>query len=507
MRLLLALPIALCGCAQVGAPPAQLPLAFEGKFEFKSEGSASAIGELAKPESKDEKKVSLAFHTGGSYRVDSSDGGYIVALRDVTAAYLDGGKRVEVFSAPQSWVLRLMATGDKLESAEPLRGEKLLISRLFKSYWRTSPGSSKGGDELELDGLNSVSYSADGKRTWVAIQSQTANLASLPNRSSIPITAKVSGDIVYGGQPFPTSIEGSKKTLQFMGDREVGASSLFIKLSQSEASSKKPQKANFSFQYSLVEVAANPFGERELQLKNLGTASVDSVFKDLAQPNLEVKDRNRLFLQLRAIVYLFPEQCESIVSKAKGSEARMLAAEALAGIASPQAQSSLLKVLKASESDEQFESILALLVPITKFEPPLASYIVDMAFSSEDPEKGYTAQLILGSNIRRCLTANRSQARVFSSALAKALTKAKSEDARLNLLYAMGNAGNPELATYQVNYLGSSAARLRAAAVHSLRHLPAEFVNQTLDQFAPKETDAAVLKEVEAIRTLIKEQS
>lgn len=368
--------------------------------------------------------------------------------------------------------------------------------RCLLSYWRyaaTHPGPSA---ERELDGLNEVEYDSTGRR-WRTLQDTQADLEAMPNRSAIPLRFEVGGRIDYEFGPDKQVLKGAgtKRISAYLGSRRVNESTLTVDWNQAPASTQ--WQAEYSQHYPFIEPSHAAENERALQSRTLAGATLEQVLAKAARPRMTVRQRNEVFLQLRALFYLHPEEAARALQLLKPPVVDLVA-ESLAGTGNELAQAALAKLLEREVGTDAYATHLGLLIPLVRMEPSCRAALLRAAFESADLDLRYTAQLIVGSNVRRCLDVNPEQAKAFGDRLAEALETAD-EDGKLNLLYALGNAADADRLPIQERFLADPSPRLRAGAVHSLRHLIDERLRTRLSELAKTDPDPGVRKEIEDV--------
>lgn len=484
---------ALLGCQGSG------PRAVKGTFQLQSSGRVLSLTSLADEGRTDEPATSLEIGATGAIQAEVDGAQNRLRLVGVQIYRVTGGERILVSAQPASWSVGFVPGPRGVEgfqSERELTQEQLWVTRCVLSYWRLSPVQTGSREELELDGANQVVVTAGGQgvqlRTWKSREDDRADLADFPGRLAVPVTNKISGTLEYKAGHFVTSIVGTKRTFSSVGGRAAANSTLEVKVSQEAGPPPEPWPL-LTHQYPMVAASKADENEEVLQRKFMGTDSLEETLKAVT-PALKTEVRNKLFLALRARFYLVPESCESAVRLAKRPEERRLVAEALAATGSRRAQVALAPMIKDDEG------LLALLIPLTRMEPEVEDLLVRLAFDPKtNAETRYQAQLVLGGNIRRCLTANPDQAGRLSARLIRALRTATSDDDRLNLLCALGNAGDPANRAEQLRFLRSASGTLRAAAVHSVRHMLDAETRSALESHRKKELNDRVLAEIEEV--------
>jgi hypothetical protein len=487
------------------------PRAFSGTFSAHSAGKATQFIDLANQPGTTQHaptELELSVKTDFVAQVDPN-GTIEIELRNVFAKTATE----PLFEANGPWNLRvskdLKGGITTFGSDTELNMTQLWVVRCFLSYWRNKVPPEGTKEEIEFDGRNTVVYSpgATGpvSRTWKTLEDSYADLPDMPNRESIPIRSEVSGSISYSldSNGEVLTAKGEKKLTSRIGSRVAGKSSLSVDLQQ-KSISPVDRQITYGVTYPFIKISQADENERGIQEKNLDGATLDQLIVKAAKKNPTTKERNAVFLQLRALFYLKKEASQEAVNailKPGVSETiKGLVLEALTGSGTTESQVAFARVLEAERETEGFQDRLVMLMPITNMEPSCQAILMRSAFDpSVNIDVRYAAQLVVGGNIRRCLTKNKVQADSFSKRLADVLDSAPDDDMRLNLLYALGNAADPNRLSLQQRFLKDRSSVIRAAAVHSLRHLLSDQIRADLEIMKKTETDKGVIKEIESV--------
>ncbi len=485
--------------------------AYSGTFSVHSAGKASQFIDLANQPGMTqhaptelELSVSLEFVSQMG-----SDGAVEIELKNINAK----NGSTPLFETKGPWNLRSTQNRTSatwsIDSDTELNITQLWVVRCFLSYWRDKTPQEGTKDEIEFDGRNSVMYSPGTaglvSRTWKTLEDSYADLPDMPNRESIPIRSEVGGSIVYSLDSNGTVLtaKGEKKSTSRIASRVAGSSSLSVDFQQ-KSISPVDRTLTYGFTYPFTKASQADENEKGIQEKNLDGATLDQLLVKAAKKNPTTKERNAVFLQLRALFYLKKEASQEAVNailKPGVSETiKGLVLEALTGSGITESQVAFARVLEAERDSPGFQDRLAMLMSITNMEPTCQAILMKSAFGpSTNIDVRYAAQLVVGGNIRRSLVKNKAQAEVFSTRLSDALKSAPDDDMRLNLLYALGNAADSNRLPLQLQYLKDQSAVLRAAAVHSLRHLLSDQIRADLAVMKKTETDKNVLKEIDSV--------
>lgn len=498
--LLLLLLAPLGGCKKVEAQaPSIADVAREGSYSFASSGYAIAFGEAVKKPSQDSKKTSMALSASGSMLIVESKDSAIIEFSNAVFALQDSSGGSQTKNSTTGWAIRsnskLDGTCIKFHSSRELTTEELFATRCMVSYWKSGRPS---GHQEEMDGTFGVTFLA-GNMSWVSASPIEPALENMPNRTAVPITRRVAGDLTIS----PNRIHGERHVESYLLNNLVGANDLKINI-QTKLSSHSAITNEYPVLYQMQEDQKSASNERMLQMKHLKGGTLNSILDSIPNKELPTQERNDRFLQLRALFYLEPSQCMPAVSRSLSANQTRLVAEALAGAATPAAQAALAKLLDANIGDH-FYDLLALVVPITNLHESLEEVFMRAAFNDVTSDC-YPAQLMVGSNVRRCLVANPEQARILSQYLTMSLSEAETSDQKINLLYALGNAGNTDCLDDQATYLTAKEPTVRAAAVHSFRHFSSTTALRKLTTLQSTEKDEKVLAELKRVIGAIQER-
>ena len=471
------------------------PQKIVGRFSFNAEGKAVQFSELSNSPKAQEQSIALSFSTSGQFVADPSQ--RTVFFQSISVQSQDA--KETVLKPITNWAIKF--ANDGFQADQKLSPEQEWISKCFVSYWQSKTPQIGIRKSQEIDGENTIAVAKRGNDwilSWLELAPEVADLMSMPNREDIPITRKVRGELRYvvTGE-LPTIIGGTKETQSFLAKRKVGQNSLNIQIEQNFALGEAP-KFRPLFSYALKQDSNAAVNEHELQKKYLKGATLQSLLNKANKP-LDTKSRNAVFLSLRALFYLYPQECSSAVKQAKSDLQMDLVAEALAGAGNESAQDALVQILTQSKG-EQFRNRVTLIVDIVPMSENLQAAVVNFASGNAlPPSEKYVAQLALGSNIRRCGPEFKAQSDRFVKALSDAMQHAKTQDEQQNLLYAFGNAASEQLLPTQLAYLENPSPVLRYSAVHSLRFLIDSGTVQRLKKVLATEPNSQVKKEIDDV--------
>lgn len=487
-----------------------------GTFSFASSGYALQIGELADNPDKAQKKTTMDLATAGEYQLWYKDKAITIEFQLNSAATPPAnGGTPPLPPAPTEWLVSCETDEYKLyptfRASRKLTPDELFATRCFLSYWwpQAPPQGSWQSRELDGDfGMISVGGTSPLERRfrWSSASDTLPGLAEMPSRTSIPLSRTVSGELVSTIEKDARRLAGKRTLQSFLAEKLVAENNLDIEIYYEPTSLARTPEPAQTEEYDLAPTSDVVRNEKELQQKFLKGADLVSILANIPQTPLETKKRNERFLQLRALFYLKPEQAMKAVKSPLQHEQRMLVAEALVGAGNVSSIDAFAVMLDQLRTRPEFEPMVALVVPATNLATNLEKVVVDAAFDTPYTKQSYTLQLIVGSNIRRCLKANPAQAARLSQHLVDAIRATTNSDDQVNLLYAFGNAGNIDNLPTQAQFLGSSKPAVRAAAAHSYRHFPAPVLSKMLDQLSANETDPLVLNEISELKNIILEK-
>jgi hypothetical protein len=238
--------------------------------------------------------------------------------------------------------------------------------------------------------------------------------------------------------------------------------------------------------------------EAALQRSELGDATADSLLAELARLDTGTDAKpgeSRLYLKLKALVYLQPEVCprlarELSTARVDGAKMRHLA-DALSSVGHAAAQDALQQTLRARRADA---AALAVLVPALAMveTPTLASEVVlrEVAAQHLDPQVRASAELGLGTMAHQLAESER--ARGIVRDMAVRLDAATTAEARRHYLLVLGNAGAGESLERIARHLRAEEPQVRAAAAAALRWQPSARADELLGKTLASDAEAEV---------------
>ncbi|HLO98637.1 MAG TPA: hypothetical protein VK171_08590, partial [Fimbriimonas sp.] len=289
-----------------------------GTFSFASSGYAFEIGELANNPDRAQKKTSLNLAVSGTFELISKADTLTIEFN--IAASPPSTNNVTLAPeppVPTSWRVTCLTEGHrfypKFKASRSLTGNELFATRCFLSYWKQQMPPKGDWESRELDGNFGVKTVSTPNPLVTNFQWSTASdtlpgLAELPNRTSVPLIRKVSGELVSTIEKQGRRLEGKRTLKSYLGDNLVAENNLDISFWFEPNSHSPSPEAATSVEYELAPTSDVLQNERELQVKFLKGATLKSILASIPTTPLETKKRNERFLQLRALFYLEPEK-------------------------------------------------------------------------------------------------------------------------------------------------------------------------------------------------------
>ncbi|MBS1718820.1 MAG: hypothetical protein JST35_00065 [Armatimonadetes bacterium] len=505
----------LCGGVGAGCKPSPAPAKttnyYSGRFEVAVEGQVVSIEQLAQKGQKVNQEfpgLSKRLRFVADYTVHLKGGSMVVEFKNGTCS-TDNSSDMDLtiqFAVTEGKLRDVKSFAQNVSSGRDYDW----VIRAFLSYWRPDITLGKT-TQFELEGKNVVEFSQSKPgivtQKWLDVQPMTANLLKMPNREPIPIRSEVTGGIDFEVTPDlkVKSAEGLKITNSFLGSQSVGQSRLDFAFSVGPGQPFEEKQLGKTVPF--YENADERLNERRLQMATLKGATLDQLLTRGAKVEHDVKARNQVFLQLRALFFLDEEVCDQVVDVLKtrrvSKDVRSLVGEALSGAGTEWSQNTLAALVEATESRAEQMNLLPLFIPLTKLEKKSKELLFGWASEQPPNERSRLAQLVIGSNCRRCLDGNPQQATEISKLLSVLLRGATTTDEKVNLLYAMGNAASADCVGAQIEQSKDPSPQVRAAAVHSFRLIPGYYlVTKRLKEMEKSEKDPEVLKKVREVLAL-----
>ncbi len=188
------------------------------------------------------------------------------------------------------------------------------------------------------------------------------------------------------------------------------------------------------------------------------------------------KQETDLYLKLKALVLLQPNEIralvESIENAPPSSLALQLVGGALIAAGTPSAQNALVNLMRERINDTAF---LEMVVPSIALSHPTTTatreFLNELSAQTENQNLRTMAILALGNAARNTAELDPQAALEFEKRALAALQSAQNQEETLRWLAALGNAGrNSSLAALET-FAESPSATIRAQAAYSLRFL------------------------------------
>jgi hypothetical protein len=387
----------------------------------------------------------------------------------------------------------------------------ILVVRTILSQWMDQKATRGVRHELEASGMYEVKYTEPNKneltRELLALEEDKEQFATMPGRSVVKPDATVKGQshMTFDGDGHLQKVMSSRDTTSKFASRIVSRSFEQIELSlQKAASSDKPQEPDLNA-LTKLSIIARPDAdesERALQAEELGKLSLDDILSLVPTKWTDSIQRTKVFLKLRALFYLKPDSCAEALHRVQASaNQEQLVIDALAATGSVEAQKALMGLANRQPTNSSLsQQILVSLTQIPKPTADLQAFVCSLALNANKnrPVK-YTAQLVCGSLAHRLSSPDAKKSSSINEFLDNELKGAVTDDDRLNLLYAIGNAARPEPSQLIVDFLRSTNPVLRAGAIHALRLTPGKNVDQIIADHLATEQVASVKREAQRV--------
>jgi HEAT repeat protein len=329
-----------------------------------------------------------------------------------------------------------------------------------------------------------VAYSKEKLQYLAAPRKQSLRKFSLDTATRPSGSLKVTFDVAEGRLQ---AVEGEETTTQLVNAKAVARADSTLKvtfkfgqlLSRFELDKLTAQLTPLKAVPPAAITAAPPSSEEEAAIhrNELGDATEKTLLEELARLEAQTDasiSETRLYLKVKALVYLHPESClalANVLIAAKNDSTTMrIVMDALSSIGHAQAQAALEKVIVAKPDDE---ALLAELVPaLAMVEQPTEATeaaLRQLATSSRLPNIRAAAELGLGTMAYQLRAAEPARAAAIIRPMVAKLAKADTVELRRHYLYVIGNAGLDETLPPIIGYVSDANAELRAAAAAALR--------------------------------------
>jgi len=254
------------------------------------------------------------------------------------------------------------------------------------------------------------------------------------------------------------------------------------------------------------DLAATEVEERiedRMQREQLKNETWDTLWAKAQDPAVNEPE---VFLQLRALFKLHPEECkkaaETLARLGSSKDTSfMLLTNALAATGTPEAQAALRGAIDGSTGKRDNQQVMiAELGMLIHPEQETEAYARDLLAHHIDGETRNVAQLALGSMASALTEADPQRADALVGEALQRAHDAKSLDERATALQALGNTASPRALDTLRPALSDPDYRVRTAAAASLRFIGGDEVEQLLLGLATRDPEHAV--RVEAVTSL-----
>lgn len=208
-------------------------------------------------------------------------------------------------------------------------------------------------------------------------------------------------------------------------------------------------------------------------------------------------DEAKVFLKLRALFKLHPEECKRAAAALADIDAKdksfMLVASALAATGSPEAQQSLREAIdRSSGKRDNQEVLLAELGSLERPDRATQDFAQKVMRTHADAEVRNTAQLAIGNMARSLAQSDPARAGELVDVALEQARASKSLDESVTAIQTLGNTGSREA----LDALRAAAASpnfvLRQSAAAAMRFVEGDDVEQMLLALALRDPEPAV---------------
>jgi hypothetical protein len=248
--------------------------------------------------------------------------------------------------------------------------------------------------------------------------------------------------------------------------------------------------------------APTPRGGREesIHRNELGEDTPESLLAELKR--LDAKGdpeapETRLYLKLKALIYLQPQVCSALAKLLSTAtlESRTLPilTEAFSSIGHAEAQRALQTAIKARAGDEP--ALATLVSALAMVETPTETseeVLRDLAANSPFANIRAGAELGLGTMAHQLALVQPHRTARIVRAMTGKLIVANSSEERRHCLFVLGNAGASESLEAIKGYVNDPAAEIRAAAIAALRWVEGNEADRLLCNALANDTDLSV---------------
>jgi len=239
----------------------------------------------------------------------------------------------------------------------------------------------------------------------------------------------------------------------------------------------------------------------EIQRRELNGKTVADLRSDLmamnSAKNVSEKSQRKLFLQLRALLLLKPEQASEIAKTAsslnKDGSAFGVLVSALAGTETPEAQTGLREVIETVRDDSRLAaSLIPNLSMVNHPTPETEEFLRKLVLSTDDDIRD-SAKLGLGMVAGRLsLQGDVSRSGAIVTLALGDLKNADNLEQQVLALKVLGNSGASQAFDTISGYLGDASPELRRQAANALRFIPGDQADAALIGTLSQDGDSAV---------------
>jgi hypothetical protein len=313
-----------------------------------------------------------------------------------------------------------------------------------------------------------------------------------------------------------TSVEGREQQVTAIAGKTVGRGEASFRLTFAEttpvsAAELSQLRRTFAERRGrtpdlpLSEDAADQTLEEAMQRKELGGDTLESLLALMDRLDRAKDDDerlNRLYLKLKALIYLEPAAAVKLgshVASAPTESLRMrVLSGALSAVGNEGAQQALMSAIRARAEDQlALQRLLPALAGTTDPVPAAEELVRGFAERAASPEVRSLAILAMGTLAHQLLESAPARANGIVSWLARRLEVARETEATQLLLLALGNVGSEAAFPRVERFLSDPLPYLRIAAAGALVQLPGTIADGWLHKLAKSDPDPLV--RVEAV--------
>ena len=240
--------------------------------------------------------------------------------------------------------------------------------------------------------------------------------------------------------------------------------------------------------------------EASIHRNELGEDTLESLLADLKRLDAKADPEapeTRLYLKLKALIYLQPEVCPTLAKLLSTatieSRTMPILTEAFSSVGHAEAQKALQSAIKSRSQDEP--ALATLVSALAMVETPTETseeVLRTLAANSPYANIRAGAELGLGTMAHQLALVQPHRTARIVRAMAVKLAEAKSSEERRHCLFVLGNAGASESLEAIKGYVSDPSAEVRAAAVAALRWIGLDEADGLLGEALAKDTDLSV---------------